>query len=396
MAKIKKVTPLNDGMDAFKAENLWKAVEKFAAYSFNKSHSTAYTLISYQSMWLKVKFPIEFYAAAMTIMGDDKKAALIRDAEKRGIVVQPPDVNLSTDEFEILDEETLIAPFSIMKGLSERGALEILDARKSGPFASLEDFENRVPRRVVNKTVRDKLDRVGAFYSIEPGQAAPDDPSRRKDQLEFVPAITPGGAIVTRQVNKSRAAKAELVKVMAEFRDGLTEEEGKDEFVSPRMGRSARFMVVFDGPNYHDTQAGRFATSANEVMIEALENAGLDIADGYWTALSKTPKRDGEKMWSAEMMNRFRPLLEKELDLLNPQIVVCLGSNAARHFDPALKGPVADNAGRVIYKPATEQRDDCNVVIGITPGMVFFDNTKQALINETFEIVKRMIDDGTA
>lgn len=384
---------VSNGMEQATAQALWDKIVKFAGYAFNKSHAVAYTLISYQSMWLKVKYPVEFYAAALTILGDQKTPGLIKDAAEKGIVVSPPDVNYSTGEYEILTDTRLVAPFSVMKGLSARGASEIMAAREAGEFKSAKDFEDRVPRRVVNKTVRAKLDRVGAFARIEPQRPA-DHPDRRKDQLELVPTIMVGGAIVERDVNRDKDTKAEVARILDEFRANPPEEVGDAVFVLPRLGKRAKFMAVFDGPGYHDEQAGQFARADSfEAVKEALDEVGLDIQDGYWTGLCKTPKKKGEKMYSTDVIHAFKPLFEKELELLNPQVVICLGSNAARYFDPGMKGGITDHAGRVFYQKADDGvSNDRNVVIGITPGMIFFDPDKQTILNDAFRQVAEMLE----
>lgn len=380
-----------NGMNEAAATILWEKIVKFAGYAFNKSHSVEYTLISYQAMWLKIFHPVEFFAAALTVFKEEKRPALIKDAEKWGVKVSPPDVNYSTDEFEILTDERLVAPFSIMKGLSERGAKEILLAREDGQFKDAKDFEERVPRRVVNKTVREKLDKVGAFSRIE-SQIAADHPDRRTDQLEFIPSIMSGGAIVTRAVHKDKETKVELVSMMEKWRENPPESVGEAVFVGPRMGKQPKFMVVFDGPGYHDEQAGRFATNGMDAVEEALDAAGLEISDGYWTGLCKTPKKKGEKLYLPETIHDFAKLLDEEVAMLNPQVILCLGTNSARHFYKGMKGSITEHAGKIVYQKATDGLDnDRNIVIGITPGMIYFDNTKQVLLDEVFQIISDMI-----
>lgn len=382
---------VRNGMGEAPAQLLWDKIVKFAGYAFNKSHSVEYTLISYQSMWLKVNYPVEFFAAALTVLKEEKRPALIKDAEKWGVKVLPPDVNFSTDEFEILSDEKLVAPFSIMKGLTERGAKEVMKAREDGPFKSVQDFEDRVARRVVNKTVREKLDLVGAFSRIE-SQIPADHPDRRTDQLELIPSIMSGGAIVDREVHRDKATKEALIDLLDEWRANPSELVGDAVFVGPRLGRAAKFMVVFDGPGYHDEQAGRFAEAGIDAVEQALEEAGLEIADGYWTGLCKTPKKKGEKLYSPEIIREYKELLDAEVEMLNPQVVLCLGTNAARHFYPAMKGSITEHTGKTIYQKATDGlKNDRNIVIGITPGMIYFDGTKQVLLDEAFKTVADMI-----
>lgn len=99
--KITSVVEESNGLTHERAEEIWNMFEKSGAYAFNKSHSVAYSLISYQSMWLKTHYPAEFFAAALTILGEDKHRGLVKDALTYGIRVLPPDVNVSSNRIEI-------------------------------------------------------------------------------------------------------------------------------------------------------------------------------------------------------------------------------------------------------------------------------------------------------
>lgn len=383
---------IGNGMAETAAQELWDKIVMFAGYAFNKSHAAAYALISYQSMYLKTYYPIEWFAGALSILGDDKMQGLLKDASHHELAVTAPEANVSGDEFEVLDDKTLVAPFNVVKGLSEKGAKAILEARADGPFRDLGDFTARVPGRSVNVTVRSKLDRVGAFCRIEPGQLPATDPSRREDQLEFTPTIVAGGAIVTRDLHRDRASRAAVAEMIERFRDGASAEVREAVMVNPRMGRNARFMVVQDGPNWAEEQAGRFTEGkAFEPVDEALAQAGLDVSDAYWTALSKVPKKKGEKLYGIEVLDEFKPLLLAEIEALNPQVILVLGSNAARVFT-SIKGGLLDHTGKVIYQKATDGlKNDRNIVLGIAPGMVYFDASKQQQLNEAFQIVAEML-----
>jgi DNA polymerase III subunit alpha len=171
------------------AGELFDKIEGFAGYGFNKSHSVEYTLISYQAMYLKTYHPVEFYAAALTLMKEEKLTGIIRDAKALGIDVSMPDINISTDRFEIATSVRLVMPLQRIKGISEKATNAILEARKTGPFLNKEDFLSRVEKRVCNVRVQNALDLVGAFSRIEPGQVPANDPSRIKDQIELLPGL---------------------------------------------------------------------------------------------------------------------------------------------------------------------------------------------------------------
>lgn len=390
MAKIASVEVLNDGIKDALAESLWGKIEKFAQYGFNKSHAIAYTLISYQSAWLKTHFPVEFYAAALTILDEDKKMALIKDAARRGISVLPPNVNFSTDEFEILDDKHLVAPFSIVKGLSEKSAKAIVDVRGEIPFKSIADFESRVGGRACNRARRSDLEAIGAFVCVEGG---PDvfAPERRPDQLSIVPTIMLDGGIFDRAITKDKVTKEFLSEELEAFIDRNPTYCDDAVFVSPKIGRHAKFMVVTDGPTWRDEREGNFGPN-DEAVDEAMSAAGLVLADAYWTGVSKIPKPKGEKLYAPEHLRIFGELLQREIEILNPQIVLCLGTNAMRALVPSIKGTAQDNAGAVRYVKADDgKKNDRNIIIGISPGMVYFDASKQDILDDVFRKVADMI-----
>ncbi|HEX7385667.1 MAG TPA: DNA polymerase III subunit alpha [Castellaniella sp.] len=172
------------GYDADLAAHLFDLMEKFAGYGFNKSHSAAYALISYQTAWLKVYHPAEFLAATMLSDMDDtdKIQVFWRDALDNKVAVLPPDVNASGYRFApVADEYTAQGkpPRTIryglggVKGTGHAAVDAIVAAREEGgAFASLFDFCARVDRHTVNRRTIEALIRAGAFDSLEPNRAA--------------------------------------------------------------------------------------------------------------------------------------------------------------------------------------------------------------------------------
>ena len=159
-------------------------MEKFAGYGFNKSHSAAYALISYQTAWLKAYHPTEFLAATMSSDMDDtdKVQIFCRDAQDNGVEVLPPDVNHSGYRFEPVADKhtekgkpprTMRYGLGAVKGTGQGAVEEILRARKEGgPFQNLFDFCRRVSKHSVNRRTIEALIKAGAFDGIEPNRAA--------------------------------------------------------------------------------------------------------------------------------------------------------------------------------------------------------------------------------
>ncbi|XMR35174.1 hypothetical protein ACLK12_01055 [Escherichia coli] len=134
-------------------------MEKFAGYGFNKSHSAAYALVSYQTLWLKTHFPAEFMAAVMTADMDntDKIVTLVDECQRMGLTVIPPDVNTGRYRFSVNEDGHIVYGIGAVKGVGEGPIDAILSARdQDGPFRDLFDFCNRVDIKKLNKRVMEK------------------------------------------------------------------------------------------------------------------------------------------------------------------------------------------------------------------------------------------------
>ena len=161
------------GVPPDEASRIFDLLEAFANYGFNKSHAAAYSLISYQTAYVKAHFPVEFMAALLTVerRNSDKVAEYIRDAEASGIHVLPPDINRSGADFRVVGREILFG-LSAVKNVGEGAVESILREReKGGAFKSLPDFLRRVDLHHVNKRALESLIKAGAFDAFgERGQ----------------------------------------------------------------------------------------------------------------------------------------------------------------------------------------------------------------------------------
>jgi DNA polymerase-3 subunit alpha len=152
------------GYDLKKSAAIFDLMAKFAEYGFNKSHSAAYALVTYQTAYLKAHYPVEFMAALLTEdMGNtDKVVKSIGDCREMGIEVLPPDINESDRSFRVL-ENAMRFGLGAVKNVGE-GAIEaIIEARGDEPFKDIFDFCERVDLRRVNKRVIEALIKSGAF-----------------------------------------------------------------------------------------------------------------------------------------------------------------------------------------------------------------------------------------
>jgi DNA polymerase-3 subunit alpha len=192
MAKQKSVFVAGakqSGVDVGEAERIFGLLEYFAGYGFNKSHSAAYALVTYQTAWLKAHYPVELLCAILTSDKDriDKVVRTIADARAMGITVLPPDVNESDTDFKVVYARSSAAAgtkkrrangktsdplgaqirfgLGAVRGLGGAALEAVFEARRDGAFRDLFDLAARVDAKRVNKAVFEALVQCGAFDS---------------------------------------------------------------------------------------------------------------------------------------------------------------------------------------------------------------------------------------
>jgi len=159
-----------NGIDADLAGNIFDLVEKFAGYGFNKSHSAAYGLVSYQTAWLKTHYPAPFMAAVLSadMHNTDKVVTLIEEVRSMKLRLDAPDVNTSEFKFTVNDDGRIVYGLGAIKGVGEGPVEAIVESRAAGPFKDLFDFCARVDLKRINKRTLDALVRSGALDRLGP------------------------------------------------------------------------------------------------------------------------------------------------------------------------------------------------------------------------------------
>lgn len=364
----------HSGLDEDFATALFDKIEAFAGYAFNRSHAVEYTVISWWTMWLKVYYPTEFYAAALEVFKEDKLQGLVLDAAKRGVEVLPPDINESTSEFRRTADGHLLAPLNRLKGIGEPTELAILEAREKvgGRFKSVDDLIDNVERRKCNVRHRKILEDVGAFASIIPGSKPARHPDRVKIQKELLPGLVAQAVRADRNIIIDDHVKQEITKLYMELRD-----EGA--IVLPRFGKKPKMVIVLESPSFHDEKAGKLMETDMAAFIkDALKNAGMSMKDVYVTSYLKRPKQG--KTPSNEEMLFGKEYFNREMELLKPPVIVALGSVVARELCPDERGGIQDLNGKVVF----DKERDASIVLAISPGQVWHDPSKQSLLDEAF------------
>ena len=156
------------GYDARIIDDLAAQIETFGRYGFNKSHSVAYSVISYQTAWLKAHYPAEFMAALLSSsIGDtDSVVKFINEARELGLTVLPPDVNESGYKFTVVGDKRLRFGLGAIRNVGRTAIDSILAARAEEPFTSLFDLTERIDLRLCNRRVFEALIHSGAIDTL--------------------------------------------------------------------------------------------------------------------------------------------------------------------------------------------------------------------------------------
>jgi len=165
------------------ATEIFDLMELFAEYGFNKSHSAAYALVSYQTIWLKAHYPAAFMAAVLSADMDntDKVVIFVDDCHQLGLEVVPPDINRSQYQFTSEHEGNVIFGLGAIKGAGESAIAEIIAEREAnGPFKSMAEMCQRVKSRKISKRILETFIRAGVFDSLG---------TNRRSLMEGLPEI---------------------------------------------------------------------------------------------------------------------------------------------------------------------------------------------------------------
>lgn len=151
------------GYSANEVIQFFHDIEKFSSYAFNKSHAASYSVLGLLSAWLKVYYPTQFWAAALTMADNEKKERYLSLLHRIGIEVTVPDINVSDEDFSV-DGNVIKYGLLGIKGVGETAVSAIIAERqKGGPFTGVEDINNRMPKRLLRQNVFDYLIRAGCF-----------------------------------------------------------------------------------------------------------------------------------------------------------------------------------------------------------------------------------------
>ena len=213
---------IKNNIDPDLAMKIFDLVEKFAGYGFNKSHSAAYALVSYQTLWMKCHYPSEFMAAVMSADMDntDKIVTLVDECERMKLVIEPPDVNSGSFKFTVNDERHIVYGIGAIKGVGEGPVEAILEARESGgKFKDLFDFCARVDVKRINKRVMEKLVLAGALDQLGP------EPHTQENRSIIMATLEDALKAATQQAKNADLGQSDLFGLL-----DTTHEEVQQQF----------------------------------------------------------------------------------------------------------------------------------------------------------------------
>lgn len=179
-------------IDPEKAAHIFELMEKFAGYGFNKSHSAAYAMVTYQTAYLKTHYKPEFMAAQLSCESGntDKVTIYISECRRLGIEILPPHVNQSVEGFAVRDSK-IVFGLNAVKNVGETAVKSILEARNvGGAFCDIQDFVRRVDLRKVNRKVIESLIKCGAFDEMA---------ASRRAMFESLDSVLDRGAVFQKE-----------------------------------------------------------------------------------------------------------------------------------------------------------------------------------------------------
>lgn len=287
---------IENGMKPAVAKELWRQIEVFAAYAFNKSHAASYGRITYETAYMKANYPIEFMTAMLTAeSGDtDKIAAIIHECNNMEIEVLPPDINECFGKFTAIPatgekEDTNYKPAAIrfgfytIKNFGEAIADAIIEERKrAGKFTSLEGFLNRIRHRNFNKKSLEALIMAGAFDSF----------GERGKLLHNVESML--------EYNKSmKSMHSDQGSLFGENTDHITLKETQPMSDEQKLAFEKELLGVFVSGHPLDPFRERFANAKaniSKVHENIIKNEQKAILGGIINEVKEITTKKGDKM----------------------------------------------------------------------------------------------------
>ncbi|HEY7534535.1 MAG TPA: DNA polymerase III subunit alpha, partial [Thermodesulfobacteriota bacterium] len=348
------------GIGKKKAETIFDAMEKFAEYSFNKSHSAAYALITYQTAYLKTHYPAEFMAALLSVEAGaaDKVIASISECKEMSIEVLPPDVNESMAGFTAKEGKIRFG-LSAIKNIGEGTVEAIINARREGGrFKSIFDFCERVDSKKVNRRMFESLIKSGAFDSLG---------AKRKQLMDSIENLLTYASRKQKSLPESQKALFTLNDSISA--PGLTE---VDEWNEKQRLKAEMDVLGFFVTNHpiakYIGEIKNYTNTDTELLSEIKERREVLIA-GVVRSLNVKHTKNGSSIFGNMVLEDmkgsvevviFNDLLRRSLSLLEDKVEPII-----------VKGTVEPSEERVRLRandifPLSDMRNGSTIHINIT------------------------------
>jgi len=293
-----------NGHDLTKATKIFDLMEKFGGYGFNKSHSAAYALISYQTAYLKANFPLEFIAALMTSERSNSEAVLkyMDECRSHQIKVLPPDVNQS-DAFFTVDDGSIRFGMAAVKGVGD-AAIDIIveDRENEGSYESLYDFCERVNTSKANKKVLEALIKCGAFDSTG---------KRRSQMMAVLEEALDHGARIQREKADSQldlfADSGMGVEVPLSVPQMPTIDEWEDNALLELEKEALGFYITGHPLDKFSDSVKKYA-SVNTLTIQDVANERMIRIGGTLKVLKVHKTKKGDMMAFCAIEDQFQSI----------------------------------------------------------------------------------------
>ncbi|QQE43669.1 DNA polymerase III subunit alpha [Hafnia alvei] len=330
------------GIDGELSMKIFDLVEKFAGYGFNKSHSAAYALVSYQTLWLKAHYPAEFMAAVMTADMDntEKVVGLVDECWRMGLKVLPPDINSGQYHFHVNDDGEIVYGIGAIKGVGEGPIEAIIDARnEGGHFKELFDLCARTDTKKLNRRMLEKLIMSGAFDRLGPHRAALmnslNDALKAADQhakAEAIGQVDMFGVLAEapEQVEKSYSSVAPWPAQVV--LDGERETLGlylTGHPITQYLKEIERYAGGMRLKDMHPTDRGKMTTAVGLVVAARVMTTKRGNRIGVCTLDDRSGRL--EVMLFTDALDKYQHLLEKD------RILIASGQVSFDDFSGGLK-----------------------------------------------------------
>jgi DNA polymerase-3 subunit alpha len=341
------------------ANEIFDKMVEFAAYSFNKSHAVAYTLISYWCMYLKVHYTLELMTAILSHYKETSAPLYVKECGRLKIKVLKPDINLSGAVYTITSDNEILAPLGVIKGVGTKAVETILGARAERSFISLEDMVDRIDRRKCNSRIQGIMVRAGAFESL--GLWEPSKGKREKAYAELLPIF-----------NKLPSLDKEGEKVDKKLIEYLYEEIGaccaskseSKKVLAAKSGARPGIMVInapVKGESEHLTNKG------TKHFLNIVKPLGFTPKDFYYTSPVKCFHKLAKDV-TKECHGKCRDFLRQEIEIVRPKLIICFTTNVLDMFVSDKKPSMGKLHGRVVYN----KEFDTYVLFSYSPQYAFY------------------------